>query len=98
MNWHVVSSAETVIHIPSQEDFASWAGTSRETVSRVLGMLEKEGFIRKEGLQYRLLKPWMSAIYRWAIDDLALAPALKAQGHKSFSGQISHLGQRATQI
>jgi CRP/FNR family cyclic AMP-dependent transcriptional regulator len=45
------------IAIINHEDFATWTGTARETVTRTLGTLEKDGFIRKEGASYRLLRP-----------------------------------------
>lgn len=35
--------------IPIQQDIANMSGTSRETVSRALNLLEKEKFIRREG-------------------------------------------------
>jgi len=35
--------------IPIQQDIANMAGTSRETVSRALNLLEKEKFIKRDG-------------------------------------------------
>lgn len=46
----------TVIDIGSHEDFATWTGTTRETVSRTLAALEAEGFIEKRGTRYGLLR------------------------------------------
>jgi CRP-like cAMP-binding protein len=48
------------ISLVSHADFATWIGTTRETVTRTLNELEKEGFIRKEGESYQLLKPIIS--------------------------------------
>lgn len=42
--------------ISSHEDFATWAGTSRETVSRVFSDLEKIGTIKRDRNEYQLLK------------------------------------------
>lgn len=42
--------------ISSHEDFATWSGTSRETVSRVFSDLEKRGVVKKDGSQYELLQ------------------------------------------
>jgi CRP/FNR family cyclic AMP-dependent transcriptional regulator len=38
-----------ILKIPIQQDIASMSGTSRETVSRVLKLLEEENFIRRQG-------------------------------------------------
>lgn len=38
-----------ILKIPIQQDIANMAGTSRETVSRALNILEKENFIRRIG-------------------------------------------------
>ena len=42
--------------IPIQQDIANMAGTSRETVSRALNLLEKEKFIKREGRELSILK------------------------------------------
>ena len=39
----------TIQNLPYQQDIANMAGTSRETVSRVLKILEKKNMILKEG-------------------------------------------------
>ena len=39
----------TVENLPYQQDIANMAGTSRETVSRVMKMFEERGLITKEG-------------------------------------------------
>ena len=39
----------TIEKLPFQQDIANMAGTSRETVSRVLTMFEEKGLITKEG-------------------------------------------------
>lgn len=39
----------TLHHMPYQQDIASMAGTSRETVSRTLKKLEKSGVIKRDG-------------------------------------------------
>jgi len=44
------------INLPSHEDFATWTGTARETVTRTLKILERNGYIQKDGTSYRLLK------------------------------------------
>ena len=41
--------AVTVDNLPYQQDIANMAGTSRETVSRVMKMFEERGLIPKEG-------------------------------------------------
>ena len=41
--------------IPIQQDIANMAGTSRETVSRALGLLEKEDFIERNGRELMIL-------------------------------------------
>ena len=40
---------------PIQQDIANMAGTSRETVSRALGLLEKEDFIERNGRELMIL-------------------------------------------
>ena len=35
--------------LPPQQDLANMAGTSRETISRVLKSLAEQGYVRKEG-------------------------------------------------
>jgi len=39
----------TIQKLPFQQDIANMAGTSRETVSRVLKLLEEKGFVSKSG-------------------------------------------------
>ena len=39
----------TIQKLPFQQDIANMAGTSRETVSRVLKLLEEKGLVNKEG-------------------------------------------------
>ena len=39
----------TIQKLPFQQDIANMAGTSRETVSRVLKLLEEKGFVTKSG-------------------------------------------------
>ena len=39
----------TIQNLPFQQDIANMAGTSRETVSRVLKILENKSMISKEG-------------------------------------------------
>ena len=41
--------------IPIQQDIANMAGTSRETVSRALSILEKEGIIERDGRELLIL-------------------------------------------
>jgi len=46
----VIKMGEVVIeNLPYQQDIANMAGTSRETVSRMLKLLEEKGFVRKQG-------------------------------------------------
>lgn len=46
----VIKNGEVNIpKIPIQQDIANMSGTSRETVSRALNLLEKEKFLRREG-------------------------------------------------
>jgi CRP-like cAMP-binding protein len=42
--------------LPTQQDLANMAGTSRETVSRVLGEFERKGLIKMEGRRLIILK------------------------------------------
>lgn len=49
-------NASNTIQIPNHEDFSTWTGTARETVSRILKQLEKDGYISKEGNHYTLLQ------------------------------------------
>ena len=44
------------IKISNHEDFSTWTGTARETVSRTLKQLEKDGYISKKGNHYTLLQ------------------------------------------
>ena len=39
----------SVKKMPVQQDIANMAGTSRETVSRTINILEEEGFIKRDG-------------------------------------------------
>jgi len=41
--------------LPPQQDLANMAGTSRETISRVLKSLQKKGDLRKEGSRLIIL-------------------------------------------
>lgn len=41
--------------LPPQQDLANMAGTSRETISRVLKSLQKKGYLRKEGSRLIIL-------------------------------------------
>jgi CRP-like cAMP-binding protein len=41
--------------LPPQQDLANMAGTSRETISRVIKALTKEGYLRKEGSRLIIL-------------------------------------------
>jgi CRP-like cAMP-binding protein len=43
-------------NLPYQQNIANMAGTSRETVSRMLKLLERKGFIEKKGRQLIILK------------------------------------------
>ncbi|MDD3966819.1 MAG: Crp/Fnr family transcriptional regulator [Candidatus Neomarinimicrobiota bacterium] len=52
--------------IPFQQEIASLAGTTRETVSRKLSYLEKQGYIKKSG--HRLVIPDYTRFY----EDLCL--------------------------
>jgi len=46
----VIKMGEVVIeNLPYQQDIANMAGTSRETVSRMLKLIEEKGFVRKKG-------------------------------------------------
>jgi CRP-like cAMP-binding protein len=38
-----------IAHLPPQQDLANMAGTSRETISRVIKSLNQLGYVRKEG-------------------------------------------------
>jgi CRP/FNR family cyclic AMP-dependent transcriptional regulator len=42
-------------HLPPQQDLANMAGTSRETISRVLKSLSKKGYLRREGTRLIIL-------------------------------------------
>jgi CRP-like cAMP-binding protein len=41
--------------LPPQQDLANMAGTSRETISRVLKTLSKQGYLKKEGSRLIIL-------------------------------------------
>jgi CRP-like cAMP-binding protein len=41
--------------IPIQQDIANMAGTSRETVSRAINLLEKEHYIKRQGRELLIL-------------------------------------------
>ena len=41
--------------MPIQQDIANMAGTSRETVSRAINLLEKEHFIKRQGRELLIL-------------------------------------------
>lgn len=45
----------TISHLPPQQDLASMAGTSRETISRAIGTLTKLGYLKKEGGRLMIL-------------------------------------------
>ena len=45
-----------ISHIPRQQDIASMANTSRETVSRALQLLIKNGIIKKNGHQFEITR------------------------------------------
>lgn len=46
----VIKMGQVVIHnLPYQQDIANMAGTSRETVSRMLTLLQRKGYIQKRG-------------------------------------------------
>jgi len=46
----VIKMGQVVIeNLPYQQDIANMAGTSRETVSRMLNLLQRKGFIQKKG-------------------------------------------------
>jgi CRP-like cAMP-binding protein len=46
----------TINNIPLQKDIANMTGTSRETVSRTIKILEAKGYIKKEGRKLIILK------------------------------------------
>lgn len=46
----VIKMGQVIIHnLPYQQDIANMAGTSRETVSRMLTLLQRKGYIQKRG-------------------------------------------------
>jgi len=48
----VIKQGQVVIeNLPYQQDIANMAGTSRETVSRMLTLLQRKGYIQKRGRQ-----------------------------------------------
>ena len=44
-----------ISRVPIQQDIANMAGTSRETVSRAINLLEKEHFIKRKGRELLIL-------------------------------------------
>jgi CRP/FNR family transcriptional regulator, cyclic AMP receptor protein len=44
-----------IAHLPPQQDLANMAGTSRETISRVIKSLSQLGYVRKEGSKLIIL-------------------------------------------
>jgi len=44
-----------IAHMPPQQDLANMAGTSRETISRVIKSLNQLGYVKKEGSKLRIL-------------------------------------------
>jgi CRP-like cAMP-binding protein len=44
-----------IAHLPPQQDLANMAGTSRETISRVIKSLNQLGYVRKEGSKLIIL-------------------------------------------
>jgi CRP-like cAMP-binding protein len=50
-----IKSGTVEIDLPYQHDIANMAGTSRETVSRVLHSLAKKGLIELDGTRIRIL-------------------------------------------
>lgn len=44
-----------IAHLPPQQDLANMAGTSRETISRVIKSLNQLGYVRKEGSKLMIL-------------------------------------------
>jgi len=46
----------TIENLPYQQDIANMAGTSRETVSRTLKILESKGLVKKEGRSLKIFK------------------------------------------
>ena len=45
----------SIPRVPIQQDIANMAGTSRETVSRAINLLEKEHFIKRQGRELLIL-------------------------------------------
>jgi CRP-like cAMP-binding protein len=46
----IIKQGQVVIeNLPYQQDIANMAGTSRETVSRMLTLLQRKGYIQKRG-------------------------------------------------
>ena len=45
----------SIPRVPIQQDIANMAGTSRETVSRAINLLEKEDFIKRKGRELLIL-------------------------------------------
>jgi DNA-binding MarR family transcriptional regulator len=44
-----------ISNLPYQQDIANMAGTSRETVSRMMKILEEKGFIKRSGHNLSIL-------------------------------------------
>lgn len=44
-----------ISHLPPQQDLANMAGTSRETISRVIKSLNMLGYVKKEGSKLKIL-------------------------------------------
>lgn len=52
----MIKMGQVVIHnMPYQQDIANMAGTSRETVSRMLKLLERKGYIIKQGRKLTIM-------------------------------------------
>ena len=52
----VIKRGQVIIpKVPIQQDIANMAGTSRETVSRAINLLEKEHFIKRKGRELLIL-------------------------------------------
>jgi len=45
----------SIPRVPIQQDIANMAGTSRETVSRAINVLEKEHYIKRQGRELLIL-------------------------------------------
>ncbi|MCD6100583.1 MAG: winged helix-turn-helix domain-containing protein, partial [Candidatus Marinimicrobia bacterium] len=52
----VIKMGQVIIeNLPFQQDIANMAGTSRETVSRMLKHFEEKGYIKKEGRKLTIM-------------------------------------------